>query len=87
MTDEQLLELMHPQPSVVVRSLKDDPSYVKCPRCWHYHSVRINYDSLCDCCQLVILREHPDHESAPHIKSNIEQQRIKWSATNSVNKV
>ena len=68
MTDERLNELMSPQPTVVVRSLANDPNYVKCPRCWHYtHEGLHNYDNLCDRCCNVLVNHWPNHESVPRI--------------------
>ena len=32
----------------------------KCPRCWHYHTVQGNPQSLCDRCVLAILEGLPD---------------------------
>lgn len=65
-----------------------DPDYVKCPRCWDWHTVRSNFghlpeeeaadpklahEKLCDDCQRFILTEHPDHPSVPHIKAALEK--------------
>lgn len=69
MTDDRYEELMSPQNTFLVRSLKDDPDYTKCPRCRHYtHEGLHNYDGLCDRCCNVIVNTWPDHESVPHIK-------------------
>lgn len=75
MTDERYEELMSPQPTFIVRSLRDDPDYIKCPRCWHYtHEGLHNHEGLCDRCCNVLLEAWPDHESIPHIK----QRREEW---------
>lgn len=52
----------------------------KCPRCWHYHTVRDNHDSLCDRCCLAVLEGWPNHESVPHIKAARAKQAAKYSA-------
>ena len=51
---------------------------VKCPRCWHWHGVVENYDSLCDRCCDVLVRDYPDHESVPFIKQCLAAQREKY---------
>ena len=76
MTDERYNELMCPQPSVVIRSLAQDPNYVKCPRCWNYtHEGLSNYDNLCDECCSTLVSAWPDHPSVPHIKAAQEAWR------------
>lgn len=68
MTDEQYEQLSSPQPTVVVRSLANDPDYTKCPRCWHYtHEGLHNHDSLCDRCCRVLIDHYPNHESVARI--------------------
>ena len=47
----------------------DSETYSKCPRCYCHHSIRGNFDNLCDQCQKTILNHFPDHESVPHIKA------------------
>ena len=80
MTDEDYAALSSSQPTIFVSSVRDDPNYTKCPRCWHYtHEGLQNYDSLCDRCCRVILECWPDHESWPRIKSNWDAQKVKWS--------
>ncbi len=78
MTEEQLDReyevLASPQPRVLVQALVNNPNYVKCPRCWHYHSILLNYDSLCDRCCNVLETAWPDHESVPFIKAAREAQ-------------
>lgn len=66
--------LLSPTPTVVARSLRDDPNYVKCPRCWHYHTVRLNHDCLCDRCCAALVEAHPDHVSVPFILANRQAQ-------------
>lgn len=53
----------------------NDPDYVRCPRCYGNHSVRGNFDNLCDKCQRVLLSDFPDHESVPFIREAL----AKWS--------
>lgn len=49
---------------------KADPeTYTKCPRCYGLHSVRGNFDDLCDGCVKTILEHFPNHASVPHIKA------------------
>ena len=61
MTNEQYEELFCPQPTVVVRSLANDPNYTKCPRCWHYtHEGTHNHDGLCDRCINVLREDYPN---------------------------
>jgi hypothetical protein len=57
---------------------------VKCPRCWHYHYVRENYDNLCDRCCRTILDDHPEFnlEVTEGIKIAIEKQKIKYTKIN-----
>lgn len=67
-----------------------EPDYVKCPRCWDWHTVWSNFghlpqeeatdpklarEKLCDDCQCFILTQHPDHPSVPHIKAALEKWR------------
>ncbi len=81
MTDDRMNELMCPQPSVVVRSLANNPDYVKCPRCWHYtHEGLHNHDGLCDRCCNVMIDAYPEHEATAKIKANFEAQIKKWSS-------
>lgn len=51
---------------------------VKCPRCWKIHPVRVNFDNLCDRCVDAILKDHPTHESVPHIKAALKAQQERW---------
>jgi len=68
MTDERYEELSCPQPTFIVRSLANDPDYVKCIRCWHYtHEGLYNYMGICDRCCRVLIDAHPDCELVPHI--------------------
>ena len=54
---------------------KSDPeTYSKCPRCYGLHSIRGNFDNLCDGCVKTILEHFPNHESVPHIKAAL----AKW---------
>lgn len=53
----------------------NDPNWVKCPRCWHYHTVVLNHDMLCDRCCTSIVEGWPDHPSVPFIEANLLSQR------------
>ena len=70
-------------PRVVVTSMLDNPRAVKCPRCWHYHTVGENHDNLCDRCCHVMMNAWPGHLATPLIKANFEAQRAKYDATRS----
>lgn len=52
---------------------------VKCPRCWHYHGVRENHDSLCDRCCLVLIDRFPDFDETPKVKASLEAQKEKYA--------
>lgn len=79
MTDDRLNELMSPQPSIEVRSLANNPDYVKCPRCWHYtHEGLENHDNLCDRCCLVLMENFPNFSETPAIIKNWESQKQKY---------
>ncbi|MDE3021947.1 MAG: hypothetical protein KGI54_08815 [Pseudomonadota bacterium] len=73
--DKDFEALMSPHLTIEARSLMDDDNYTKCPRCWHYHTIKINYDGLCDACCKNILEGWPNHESAPFIMANLDNQR------------
>jgi len=47
----------------------DSDTYSKCPRCYTYHSVRGNFDNLCDACAETIVKNFPDHASVPSIRA------------------
>jgi len=64
---------------IKAESLKDNPDYCQCPRCWKFHHVFENFDSLCDRCINVILDDFPNHESVPFIKVALEKQRKKYT--------
>ena len=72
-------ELFSPHASVLVKSLAADPNFTKCPRCWHYHSVLINHDCLCDSCCRTLVEDYPNPESVPFIKVNFEAQKRHFS--------
>ena len=81
MTDERYEELSCPQPTFVVRSLANDPDYIKCPRCWHYtHEGLHNYDNLCDRCCSNMVEGWPDHPAIPHILESRKKQLEYFSA-------
>lgn len=66
---------------IEITSLKDDPDYAKCPRCWHYTGAsRFNYDNLCDKCCDAIVNDYPDHEAVPGIKEAYRKQREQFGA-------
>jgi hypothetical protein len=48
-----------------------DSDYVKCPRCYGHHTVKVNFDGLCDYCCSTILTYFPEHESAALIKQSL----------------
>ena len=81
MTDERYEQLSSPMPSFDVRSLANDPDYVKCPRCWHYtHEGLRNYNNLCDRCCSNIVEGWPDHPDIPHILESRKKQLEYFSA-------
>jgi hypothetical protein len=73
--DKDGAALLSPHLTTVARALADDPNYVKCPRCWHYHTVLLNHDNLCDRCCHAILEGWPEHESVPFIIANRAAQQ------------
>lgn len=77
--DREYEVLASPMPACVVRAVRDDPNYVKCPRCWKYHTVKQNHDGLCDGCCKVLVECFPDHPSIPDITANLSAQRDKFS--------
>ncbi len=79
MTDQQYTALMCPQPTMLVKSLANDPNYIKCPRCWHYtHEGLENHDGLCDRCVNVMIEAYPDHAQTPAIREKRKQSQTKW---------
>ena len=54
--------------------------WVECPRCWHWHPVAANYDTLCDTCQHNLLVHFPTHPSVPFIREALARQRTSLSA-------
>lgn len=79
MTDDQYEALMSPQPTAMVRSILHDPNWVKCERCRHFHTVKLNFDNLCDRCCHSILEGWPEHWSVPFIKASFASQRAHFS--------
>jgi hypothetical protein len=77
--DRDAEALMSPMPTAVARSLKDDPNYIKCPRCWHMHTVLLNFDGLCDRCCNELVADWPGHESVPFIRACREAQKRHFS--------
>lgn len=72
-----------------------DEQYVKCPRCWEFHTVRLNFghtveevaldpklahEKLCDGCQQLIVAEFPHHPSVPHIHAALAAQRVRFQS-------
>lgn len=68
----------------------DNISGWRCPRCWHYHDVYLNFghtpeevsvepwlgrEKLCDKCQRIILTDYPEHASVPYIKASLKYQK------------
>lgn len=51
----------------------DEETYHECPRCKQHHSIRGNFDDLCDSCQQTILEHFPNHESVPHIQAALSR--------------
>lgn len=48
---------------------KADPeTYFECPRCRGYHSVRGNFDNLCDGCCHALTQDFPWHPAVPEIR-------------------
>jgi hypothetical protein len=57
-----------------ISSLKDNPDYKKCPRCWNYtHEGLHNFDGLCNRCCLVLLHDFPNHEVTQLLKKHNEK--------------
>lgn len=84
MTDERYEELNSPMPSLDVRSLRDDPNYIKCPRCWHYtHEGFHNPDNLCDRCCTALVDGWPNDPIVPKIMESRIKQLEHWRARGS----
>lgn len=49
---------------------------IKCPRCWNYHTVRCNYDGLCDKCLRLIVEHFP--ADYPEAVANWRWQQQRW---------
>ena len=43
------------------RRSQDSEHYVKCPRCWGYHSQVNHYEGICHTCRLILLDHFADH--------------------------
>lgn len=78
MDDEQFHKLTDGSFLVEVQSLAHNYDYVKCPRCWHYHTIKINHDGLCDRCCRVMLQNFQNHPSTPLIAKSLEMQRNRF---------
>ncbi len=61
---------------IEVESLKNKDGYAKCPRCLKYHQATLNFDSLCNRCVAILLKEHPEHESIPLILANLVERGV-----------
>lgn len=62
---------------ITARSIKNDPEYIQCPRCFFYTSIVAsppNYDGLCNRCCRVLVNGFPDHPSVPNILSTLKIQ-------------
>jgi hypothetical protein len=70
-------EIKDPKAKATIESM-DDGRNVKCPRCWHWHGVRENFDNLCDSCCKVILADFPNHPSVAHIRAAYDAQARKY---------
>jgi len=57
----------------------DNGRNVRCPRCWHWHGIGENFDSLCDDCQRVIVADYPEHPSAAAIRKTMKLQKEKYT--------
>ena len=65
--------------AICVKSLKADPRYAKCPRCWRYTGEgRMNFDGLCDPCCRVLVTDYPGHVAPPQIEAAYAAQRRRW---------
>lgn len=71
--------LFSPHPIINVVALRDNPDYIKCPRCWNYtHEGLHNYDGWCDRCCLVMIQYYPDDDRTKSIVENRKLQQDKW---------
>lgn len=62
---------------ITAKSIKNDPEYIQCPRCFFYTSIVAsppNYDGLCNRCCRVLVNGFPDHPSVPNILSTLKIQ-------------
>lgn len=67
--------LLNPASDLLREPDDSDPNAVKCPRCWHYHYIKMNFDNLCDNCCHIILDCFPDHWSVEGIKKAYQEQK------------
>lgn len=59
-----------------IEPLKDDPRFIKCPRCYLYHSWLAAYEKLCDrCCHSLI---EGCSDSHPELIGKIKEYCTKW---------
>ena len=61
-------------PHVHIESLSNNPDWVKCPRCWHYHTILLNHQGLCDRCCWVLLTAWPNDDLAIGVLDNWKRQ-------------
>lgn len=54
---------------IIVTACKDDPTLVRCPRCWRWQPSRANYEGICDRCIGVLLEDHPTHPVTLELKA------------------
>jgi hypothetical protein len=75
--------------NIIVRPLRDDQRFVKCPRCRKHHVIKDNFDYLCDSCCLALLDMYPaglsdksrdDMDIVEAIRKSFAYQRKKYNA-------
>lgn len=57
-----------------VVSLKSQ-GYKKCKRCMKY-TMSFNFDNLCDRCIVILVQDHPNHESVPLILQDLKERGL-----------
>ena len=62
---------------VEIQPLRDG-DIPKCPRCWQYNGIDMNFMKLCDRCCKAITEGWPDHGAVPHIKAAYVAQQEKF---------
>jgi len=51
---------------------------VKCPRCYLWHRVTLNYDNLCDRCCATLIKYFPNNDAVEHIRDAYAKQRERF---------